>query len=89
MAICIEFVLVKFTEQGAVYRYGHCLKSKDYELEFLFRSLDMESLEGVSFSDIMIQRGEKSDFMATRVFSKVYKHYLETGAYLESGGYYA
>lgn len=89
MAICIEFELIKLTEQGAVYRYGHCLKSKDYELEFLFRGLDMESLEGLSISDIMIQRGDKSDFMAVRVFSKVYKHYRATGGFLENGGYYA
>lgn len=89
MAICIEFELVRVTDKGAIYRYGHCLHNKDFELEFLFHGIYFDSVEDILFTDIMIQKGEKSDFMAIRVFSKVYKHYRSTGEFLGMGDYHA
>ncbi|MBT2287919.1 hypothetical protein J7E73_02000 [Paenibacillus albidus] len=38
---------------------------------------------------VIIPSGQNSEWMAYRVFSKVYKYYKEHGEYPQKGGYYA
>lgn len=91
MAICIEFELVEWKESVAQYRFGSCMK----ELTGLFE-IDLNKLiSGETSWDtpidevVILLNREESQFMANRAFSKIFKHYKETGEYLPKGGYYA
>lgn len=91
MAICIEFELIEEIGTLARYRYGHCLKELDFDMEFDLQNLvsGETSLETPFNEIINFTSDKKSEFMAYRVFSKIYKHYLSEGEYLKKGGYYA
>ncbi|MEO3944275.1 hypothetical protein [Gorillibacterium sp. CAU 1737] len=91
MAICIEFELVEVNGSTARYRFGECCK----ELTALFE-VDLEKLlSGETSWDspmdkvvVLLNDGDRQS-MANRAFSKIFKHYKETGEYLSKGGYYA
>ncbi|GGF63633.1 hypothetical protein GCM10010912_05880 [Paenibacillus albidus] len=91
MAICIDFELIEVKGSVARYRYGSCLRELDQTLE-----VDIEKLlTGDTPLDtpldkvVIIPSGQNSEWMAYRVFSKVYKYYKEHGEYPQKGGYYA
>lgn len=90
MAICIEFELVEEIGALARYRYGHCLRELDLEMEFDVQKLvNGETSMQTPLNEIInFTSANKSEFMAYRVFSKVYKHYISEGRYLKKGGYY-
>ncbi|MNN11538.1 hypothetical protein D3C81_1244990 [compost metagenome] len=91
MAICIEFELIQVKDSVAQYKFGDCLK----ELTGLFEINLEKLLNGDTSEDTLMDKivillnREQSQSMANRAFSKIYKHYKETGEYLTRGGYYA
>ncbi|MGG4397415.1 hypothetical protein ABEX25_24210 [Paenibacillus thiaminolyticus] len=91
MAICIEFELIEERGTVARYRYGHCMQTLEYELEVdLSKLMSGEIAKDTPLNNIIVFTSEKkSEFMAYRVFSKIYKHYSAEGQYVKRGGYYA
>ncbi len=95
MAFCIQFRLLSTKGTQAIYNYSDC--SENFEGIF---ELDLGKLiSGEISSDTDMRQVVKviklcksdgsSQHMANRAFSKIYKHYKETGTYLAEGGYYA
>lgn len=91
MAICIEFELIEVIDSIAIYKYGNCLHELDHVMKFnLDKILSGETLQETPINEIVSLTSEKkSEFMAYRVFFKVYKHYRDNGEYLKKGGHYA
>ncbi|RXZ78543.1 hypothetical protein EBB07_26455 [Paenibacillaceae bacterium] len=95
MAFCIQFKLLEVEDTKARYIYGDC--SENYEGRFeldLFKLSTNEALSETTMSEAVkllkpcLSEGV-SQYKANRAFSKIYKHYIQTGSYLEEGGYYA
>ncbi|MGG4498610.1 hypothetical protein [Brevibacillus reuszeri] len=98
MAICVEFERVSSKGSLAYYRYGSCghgdgLFELDYEDidKMLLGSYDGNSMTMDKIVRVKkLASGEKEQhFLAMKAFTKIWRHYKETGEFLEVGGYYA
>jgi len=98
MAICVEFERESLSDSLARYRYGNCGKMDGiFELDYNDIELLLQgSFEGSSITMDQIVRVKKlaSDerehqFLALKAFTKIWRHYKETGEFLAQGGYYA
>lgn len=95
MAFCIEFKLFEVNGTEAIYIYGDC--SENFEGKFrldVAKLLSVETPMDTAITEVVkvitpcLSEGEMQH-KANRAFSKIYKHYRETGTYLVEGGYYA
>lgn len=95
MAFCIEFKLLEKNDNKAIYVYGDCSENFEGIFELELEKLFTGEIPGdTSMTQVVkVVRPCLSDgayqHKANRAFSKIYKHYKETGTYLIEGGYYA
>lgn len=91
MAICIDFEFVGMNGTAAQYRFGHCLRELSGLLEVdVGKLINGETSWDAPMNEVVILLNtEQSQWMANKVFGKIFKHYKETGEYLARDGYYA
>jgi hypothetical protein len=91
LAICLNFELISVRGTIAEYRFGDCLKELDGRFETdLSKLISGEKSIDTPMSEFVLLKNEnQSQASANRVFSKIYKYFLEHDEYPEKGGYYA
>ncbi|MBD0384036.1 hypothetical protein [Paenibacillus sedimenti] len=90
MAICLEFELIEVIGTIARYRFGNCLRDLDGVFELDLFKLKSGEISGDTPMNVVVKliNDNQEQAMANRVFSKVYKHFLEHNEYPVKGGYY-
>ncbi|MNG21601.1 hypothetical protein D3C84_1059890 [compost metagenome] len=91
MAICLEYELVERIGTKAIYRFGSCLQPMDglFEVD-VAKLISGEISPEESMTDVVkLLNDLQPQQHANRVFSKIYRYYMEKHEYPVQGGYYA